>query len=294
MRFNRHFLVLHIAVLLLGMTGLFAKFLDVNPVTIISGRSFFTVLFILLCTLFLKQSLRVRSFANLGWLCLSGVVLSIHWFTFFHSIQISTVAIGVIGFSTFPVFVTFLEPLLFGEKIRRIDAGSGILVFVGLLFVVPDFNFSNEVTIALCWAVLSGFLAAVFTLVNRKLAKQNHFLVVTFYQHLVAVIVTLPMVWGLSLWPMEKDIWLLALLGIVFTAVPQAMLVKSLELIKAQVVSVLIGLEPLYSIVFAVILLHEIPTLTTLIGGAFVASAVVLATHSHTRLTSGDKALKRG
>ena len=49
--------------------------------------------------------------ANQMALIASGVLLSFHWFAFFHSIQLSTVAVGVIGFSTYPVFVTFLEPL---------------------------------------------------------------------------------------------------------------------------------------------------------------------------------------
>ncbi|MFR6714479.1 MAG: EamA family transporter [Dorea longicatena] len=48
---------------------------------------------------------------------LTGVVMAIHWSSFFQSIQTSSVAIGTITFSTFPLFLTFLEPLLFHEKI---------------------------------------------------------------------------------------------------------------------------------------------------------------------------------
>ena len=47
---------------------------------------------------------------------LSGVILAIHWLTFFHAIQVSTVAIGLIGFATFPIFVTFLEPIMYRQK----------------------------------------------------------------------------------------------------------------------------------------------------------------------------------
>ena len=43
---HRSYLIsLYIAVLLLGMTGLFGKFLSLSPFTIIAGRSFYGIVF---------------------------------------------------------------------------------------------------------------------------------------------------------------------------------------------------------------------------------------------------------
>lgn len=278
---HRSYLIsLHIAVLLLGMTGLFGKFLSLSPFTIIAGRSFFTVLFLSLSLLILKVSFHVGNRGNQMALIASGVLLSFHWFAFFHSIQLSTVAVGVIGFSTYPVFVTFLEPLLFRETLRLKDVFSGVLVFLGLLCVVPEVDLSSSRMEALGWAVLSGAILALFTILNRRLVRDNHFLMITLSQHGTATLVTLPIVAWSGEWPAQGEVGLLLLLGVLFTAIPQALLVRGLKVVKAQVASVLVGLEPLYSILFAMILLNEFPPLQTLLGGAIIGLAVVLASGS--------------
>ena len=276
-------LELHLAVLLLGMTGLFGKFLTLNPAAIIVGRSFFTAVSIYALLRLLGIHSVVTSLRETGLLVLSGMVLALHWFTFFHAIQISTVAIGVIGFSTYPIFVTLLEPLLFGERLRPLDLVSAALVCGGLLLVVPDFDFTNTHTLALAWAVASGFVLAVFTLLNRKLVRKNHFLVITLYQHTSATLCMLPVAGLFSVWPSGAELALLALLGVVFTAIPQSLLVRCLATVKAQLASVVVGLEPLYAIGFAVVLLREIPSFGTLAGAFVILFAVLLATRSHAR-----------
>jgi len=85
----------------------------------------------------------------------------------------------------------------------------------------------------------------------------------------------------LAYWPTTREILLLALLGGLFTAVPQTLLVRSLKYVKAQFASIMVGLEPVYAIIFAIMLLNEIPAITTVIGGGFILFAVMLATNTH-------------
>ena len=75
-----------------------------------------------------------------------GVILAIHWTTFFKSIQVSTVAIGLLTFSTFPVFVTFLEPYFFKEKIKLSDVVIAIVTFLGVMLVIQKFELGNNLT----------------------------------------------------------------------------------------------------------------------------------------------------
>ena len=99
---------------------------------------------------------------------------------------------------------------------------------------------------ALGWAVLSGAILALFTILNRRLVRDNHFLMITLSQHGTATLVTLPIVAWSGEWPAQGEVGLLLLLGVLFTAIPQALLVRGLKVVKAQVASVLVGLEPLY------------------------------------------------
>ena len=69
-----------------------------------------------------------------------GILLASHWVLFFLSIQLSSVALGLVTFSSFPLFVTFLEPLFFRERLKPFDLGTALAVFAGIVLVVPDLN----------------------------------------------------------------------------------------------------------------------------------------------------------
>ncbi len=269
---------LHSAVVLLGATALFGKLLTLSPVSIIVGRSFFTVLSLLLVMKILRVPILLGRKQDVFLLAVSGILLALHWCAFFASIQMSTVAIGVLGFATYPMFVTFLEPIIFSEKLQFRSVVSAAGVFIGIIFLVPEWNLQNGETLALLVAVLSGLLLAFFTLVNRKFVRQHHFLQITFYQHLAAGLCMLPFAALLAPLPMPAEWFLLLILGVVFTALPQAMLVRSLTELKAQIVSVSVALEPVYAILLAVVILDEIPTPQVLLGGLIIMAMVFYAT----------------
>ncbi len=272
---------LHIAVFLVGFTGLFGQLISASPMTIVIGRTVFAALAIFVGLVFTRTSLAVTSRRAMGILFISGVVLAAHWVTFFHAIQSSTVAIGLVGFSTFPLFVTFFEPLFFKQRLRAIDILCAAVVAVGLVIVDPSFDLSNRGTVGLLWAILSGFLYAVLTLLNRRLVEKNSFLVVAFYQHCFAALTVLPFAIIYTTVPESKNIWLLLVLGVLLTALPQTLFIKSLKLLKAQLASIITGLEPVYGIILAAIFLGEIPNWHTITGTGIIFGAVFLSMKVH-------------
>ncbi len=124
-------LQIHLAVVLAGGAGLFAKFVTVSPAVITCARTFFGSLAIAIAAAVVKSSFRLQTRRDLLMLAFSGATLAVHWFAFFVSIQVSTVAIGLLAFSTFPLFVTFLEPLIFKEPLRRYDVVTSLVVVTG-------------------------------------------------------------------------------------------------------------------------------------------------------------------
>lgn len=272
---------LHIAVFLFGVSGLFGKLIVAGPATIVAGRTAFAAIVVLIAIRCFGEKLKVESRKKLGMMILSGLVLAIHWLMFFHAIQVSTVAIGLIGYSTFPVFVTFLEPLIYGQRLRRVDIGSAIMVSVGLILVAPSFDLSDSGTQGLIWAVVSGALFAVLTLMNRRLVESNSSLVVVFYQHGSAALAMLPFAMAAGGITDAGTLWELLVLGVVCTALPQVLFIKSLKVIKAQLASIVACLEPVYGILLAALFLKEIPGATTILGTIIVLSAVIVAMKSH-------------
>jgi drug/metabolite transporter (DMT)-like permease len=270
---------IHVAVILFGFAGLFGKYLTLAPTVIVFGRTVFAALTLLLVALGMRQTLAVRSLRDGGAFMVIGMILAIHWSTFFHSIQISTVAIGLLTYATFPVFITFMEPYFFKEKIRLFDVAMAAGVFIGLVLVVPAYDFKNNITQGVLWGTLSGFTFAILSLMNRKYVQTYGSLVVSFYQNLFAALALLPLAFmaadrlGLS----ARDWGLLLLLGVLCTALAHALFIKGLANVKAQLASIIASLEPVYGVILALLLLGEVPSMRTLIGGGIILATNLIA-----------------
>lgn len=279
---------LHLSVILAGGAGLFAKFVAVSPAAITCGRTLFGSLALAVAALLLKSSLRLRSRKDFLMLALSGAVLAVHWWAFFVSIQVSTVAIGLLAFSTFPLFVTFLEPLVFGERLHRHDAITALVVVAGLILVTPQWDMSNHLTQGLLWGILSAFTYAVLALLSRSYVRVYPTLTVAFYQQALAALCALPLALSSPVVPTGRDLAFLIVLGVVFTGFAQGLAVASLRHLRAQTVGVAFGLEPVYGILLAWLLLDEHPAARTLAGGLLICCAVIWASCKHRNATAPE------
>jgi drug/metabolite transporter (DMT)-like permease len=269
---------IHIAVFFFGLAGLFGKLVNQPPTVIVFGRVFYAMAFLLPALWLRRQSLRLNRSRDYLALLLQGFILAVHWGTFFQSIQVSTVAVGLITFSTFPIFVTFLEPLFFNEKLRPADVFLALTTFSGVLLVVPAFSLDNTTTQGALWGITSGLTFALLSILNRKYARSYSSLVVAFYQDAAAAGFLLPFLFLPGPMITLQDMLLLALLGIVFTGVAHSLFIKGLATIKAQTASIIASLEPVYGILAAAILLAEMPALREIAGGVVILGAALYAT----------------
>jgi drug/metabolite transporter (DMT)-like permease len=270
-------LELHWAILLLGLAGLFGK-LTLPSTVIVFGRAVFSSVALgLVLVLFSRSADALKKMPSRGAI-LSGVLLAIHWITFFQAIQVSTVAVGLLTFSSFPLFVTLLEPWFFRERWRWRDLVTAALVVAGLSLIIPNFDFSNNITQGAFWGILSGFVYAVLCIMNRKMLETQSALTLTWGQHLTVGIILLPAVLWIGKMPSWQEIRLLAFLGIVCTALAHYLFIRSLSFVRAQLASVVTALESVYAILLAALILGEVPGVRTLLGGAVILVAVVLAT----------------
>ena len=99
---KRAILSVNTAVLLFGLVGLFAKWNNLPAICITFGRVFFSSIALGLYLLIRRQSIRVAG-KDAVLLLFAGVILAFHWWAFLGSIQLSTVAVGTLTFSAFPL-----------------------------------------------------------------------------------------------------------------------------------------------------------------------------------------------
>ncbi len=272
----RALLAIHIAAVLFGLTGIFGELIQADAMVITAGRAGFAVAALVAFMRWQGSSARAGIDArSAAILATAGIMLAIHWVTFFIAVKVGGVAIATLGFASFPAFITLCEWLVLRERISRSEWIILLLVTLGLVLVTPSFDFKDEATIGLAWAVASGLSFALFTLINRRAAAHLSAYQVACWENLVVVLATLPFGWG-SLAAVSAIDWLwLALLGVFCTALSHYLLVSSLMVLKARSAGIVIALEPVYAIFFAAVLFAQYPGMRALLGGAIMIGAIV-------------------
>lgn len=266
---------IHLAVLLFGLAGLFAKWIVLSPFLIVLGRVFFASITLTLIIGLSRQSLKIPRGKSAAYLLFLGFILSIHWAAFFHSIQVSTVAVGLLSFSSYPVFTTFLEPLLFRERIIRINILFSLFCLMGVFLIIPRFDLNNSTFVGVLWGLLAGLTFAVLTILNRKLTLQYPSMLIAFYQDFFATLFLLPFLFMVRPSLNAKNILLLAILGVFCTAGSHTLFIKAMKRIKAQTASLVHFLEPVYGIIFAYLFLQEVPSLRIVLGGVIILTGQI-------------------
>ena len=278
---NKGLLAIHISTFLFGIAGIFGKIIDLHPIIIVLGRVFFASIFLGALLIIKKESIKLKKNKDYLSFFYLGILLAFHWVTFFQAIQISTVAVGLLTFSTFPVFTAFIEPLFFKEKINLLNIILAIITFFGIALIIPNFELDNNITQGAIYGIASGLSFAIISVLNRKYVKQYSSLTIAFYQDFFACLILIPFVFFINFDSKTTDILLLILLGIVFTAVAHTLFINGLKTVKAQIASIIATLEPVYGIILAFILLDEGPTIRIILGGMIIFGTTFYATYKN-------------
>lgn len=258
------------AVLLFGIAGLFGKWVSLPAEMLVMGRTFFATLALGIVFFLKKKDQEKRNSPFLKLLLLPGLILIVHWYTFFKSIQMSTVAIGLFGYSTFPVFVYLLEIIFSNHAFSFKKFVYIMLAFSGVLIMFPDaLNHMNHFY-GLIFAIVSGFTFAVLAIINKHLLKYRSALEISLYQDMIAALVLLIFLYPKIPEINGNQIIQLAMLGIFCTAIAHTLYIHGMRYIRASTASVLALMEPVYGVLLAILLFHENPAWVYWIGGVFI------------------------
>jgi uncharacterized membrane protein len=127
---------LYVSIFLLALTGLFAKLIPLDAISIIQLRGVVASVGLALFSLLQKRSFRLNSVRTYAGVYTLGLLLGLHWVTFFHAMQISSVAIGMLSLFSFPMITIMLEPLFTKQRIKTRDIVGGVIMLAGLVVMV--------------------------------------------------------------------------------------------------------------------------------------------------------------
>lgn len=270
--------MLHISVMLFGLSAVLGQSVDLPAVTIAGGRVVCSSLALLIFSLAAKSDLRLHGKKDYGIAIFTGGVLALHWTTFFLAIKSSSVAIGTITFSTFPLFLTFLEPLFFREKLRMTSLVSALFLLLGVWITVPSFSLESNSAIGMAWGLVSGLAYAVMSLSNRYLSVRYSGTTICIYEQGTAAVLLFPTLFQrANQWTTSNLLGVMAI-GLVCTAVAHTLYVAALHSVKAQTAGIASGMETVYSVLFAFLFLGEVPSVRELAGGAVILGTAMFST----------------
>ena len=273
----------HIAVLLFGLVGLFAKVVALPAIILVLGRTFFSSAFLGAYLAVKRQKFALKTRGDYVLVVFAGIILAIHWTSFMQSIQVSTVAVGTLTLATFPLFSAVLEPLLFHEKMRVSDIACALVMLGGVACIVDDFSLEGSMAQGVLWGLLSAFTYALLSLANRKFSSGYPASLVSFYEQATATAVLLPALFVLKPSFTALDIGMLAIMGIVFTAIAHTLFIGGLRTVKVRTAGIITGLESVYGVVAALLFIGEIPGIREVVGGAIILAVALYSTLASTR-----------
>ena len=267
--------ILYLAIFLLALTGLFAKLIPLDAISIIQLRGVVATVGLVLFSFSRKRSLRLDGTRTYLGVYALGLLLGVHWVTFFHAMQISSVAVGMLAMFSFPMITIFLEPLFTGQGWKTSDILAGVMMFVGLSIMVIEgqVNSSGSITFGVLWGVLSAVLFSLRTLFQKYHFNQVSSDSLMFHQvvavaMMLAWFVDYPRVHSLA----GVDFLKIVLLGVFSTAAAHTLLVYSLKQLPAKSVALISCLQPVIAALLAWYVIHEVPGPSILLGGAMVLS----------------------
>lgn len=283
MQEKKDFLTLHFIVLIWGFTAILGLLIDIPSVEVVFFRTLISAVGLYIVLKFWKRSFAIHSRKHFFVILGTGALIAAHWILFFLSARISNASVCLAGMATCSLWTSLIEPLSQGRKIKGFEVMLSIIAFLGIGII---FNVEFDYLSGLLTAVLSAFIASVFTVINGRLTKTYDPYVITFYEMVGACIATalfFPIyaaffVDKLALTPTLDDWFYLGILAIVCTVYAYSISVELMKRLSAFSINLVVNLEPVYGIILALIIFGDSEEMSPgfYIGTLLILTSVLL------------------
>lgn len=286
---RRAFAQIHFCVVLWGFTAILGKLISLPALPLVFWRMLIVVAALALVPR-VWRGLRAMT-PRLRWAYAGiGVLVALHWLTFYGSIKLANASVGATCLALATVMVAFVEPWFTRSRLSKREVALGIMVLPGVALVVGGVPDGMRIGIAV--GALSALLVAIFGALNKRLVEHADALTVTAVElgagtiTMVLIAPLMVMLPGMSdafagelfAWPGSRDLLYLLALALACTLLPFALSLVALRHMSAFAAQLAVNLEPVYAIVLAIVLLGEQHELSTqfYVGVAVILGAVLI------------------
>jgi drug/metabolite transporter (DMT)-like permease len=274
-------LQIHIAVLLWGFTGVLGRAISLSAPVLVWYRMLLTAVFMFVILYYRKERIKI-TWADVKPMAVVGCLMGLHWVAFYGSIKLSNASIALVCLSTTPVFTTFFNLLIHRMKYDIKELLLGVVALAGMYLI---YRFETLYVYGIITGIISAMLAALFTVLNKKMAGKYPARTLVFYEMttgLVMMTLLLPVslyyLPNTPLLPSVKDWLWLFILSLCCTVWAQSLALNALKHISSFTATLTVNLEPVYGIILAIYFYNENQQLSTgfYLGMALILLSVIL------------------
>ena len=276
----KSYLHLHLIVFIWGFTAVLGRLISLEALPLVWFRMLFAVGFIAVYIWIKKIPIQVSPKTAVKFL-FAGIIIALHWFTFFKAIKVSNISVTLACLATGAFFTSLLEPLFYRKKIVWYEVLFGLLVVAGLYII---FNVEAQYIEGIIIALISAFLSALFAVINSKFVKEHNPTLISFYELggglvffsflLLFTNSSTSTFFKLS----SEDLIYLFILSSICTAYAFIASTAIMKFLSPYTVMLTINLEPIYGIILAVLVYKEKETMSPnfYFGALIILLSVVL------------------
>ncbi|MDC1372045.1 DMT family transporter [Flavobacteriaceae bacterium] len=277
----RHYLHLHFLVFIAGFTAVLGEAISLGSIALVWHRMLIAFVLTFLFLIFRKYDFKIniRDFFNFS---LAGIIIALHWITFFEAIEQSNISITLAMFSTGAFFASLLEPIFFKRKIKPLEIILGCVVVCGV-FIILKANINSFVGVLL--GIVSALLASLFSVFNGKLVQNNNPFLISFYEFLSGVVfILLYLIFSDNLSDLaissffSYDYLYVFILGSICTAYAFIASIYILKFLSPYTLVLTYNLEPVYGILLAIFIFPDTEKMefSFYIGTLIIISTIII------------------
>lgn len=261
----KNYLHLHFLVFIAGFTAILGELISIGSIPLVWYRMLIAGILMFLYIKVIRLKIKVEKRTMLKFFG-AGVIIALHWITFFEAIKQSNISITLAMFSTGAFFASFIEPLIYKRPIIWFEIFFGVIVVVGVFLITQsEIKYLNGIILG----ITSALFSTLFAVINGKFIEKHSATVISFYEFIsgVAFITLFILIFygGFSkeFFTLSTSDWTyLFILASICTAYAFIGAVHVMKFISPYTVVLSYNLEPIYGITLALILFPATETMS--------------------------------
>lgn len=273
-QYLKNLVQLNFAVLIISTSGTLGRSIDLSVPMIIFLRAFIGGFFLYIFCKWKKLSFKIN-IKDYKTIFFSGILMGMHWITYFISLKLSSVAIGMLSVFTYPIITSFLEPIMLNSKFKKSNLLLGLMVLIGIYLLAPEISLKNDQFIAVSFGVFSALCYSIRNIYMKAKSSEYEGSILMLYQLIIVSIMLSPVFYFYNVNALGASLPAILILALLTTAIGHTLFVYSFRNFSISAASIISGVQPIYGIIIGMIFLGEYPGVRTIIGGAVILGTVL-------------------